>query len=149
MTIQRLYDRVQKLDTDQVIQDAIEETKDHIADLQAEQMHKGQESTGDMINPPYRFSTVAIKRKKGQPSDRVTLQDTGAFYKGLYVNVTSDSVRIDSTDSKTTKLVEKYGPDIFGLSVIFKREYLNESLRPLLASKIRQITGLKLGRDGL
>lgn len=51
---------------------------------------QGIYSTGEQIitysaNTPsvYSATTQDIKREKGQPSDRVTLRDTGAFYKSF------------------------------------------------------------------
>lgn len=145
MTIAGLYERFERLNTDDVIEQALTETSEQRADLNAEQMFTGVESTGDEINPAYAFSTVQIKRQKGQPSDRVTLRDTGDFYRGVYSRVEGDEVVISSTDSKTGKLVEKYGPDIFGLNSTFKREYLGQSLGPVLRGKISDLTGLKFG----
>jgi hypothetical protein len=144
-TIAAIYERIQRLDTDVVIEQALDETSEQRADINAEQMYKGVESTGEEINPAYTRTTVKIKQEKGQPSDRVTLLDTGSFYQGIYSRVQGGEVVLSSYDAKTNDLVKKYGEDIFGLSTTFKREYLSQSLGPVLRQKIADITGLKFG----
>jgi hypothetical protein len=131
------------MSTDAVIEEAMSETADIIGDYNAEQMFRGIEATGGPITPAYTFATVAIKKQKGQPSDRVTLKDTGAFYQGIYAQVSVDRLEIGSNDGKTTALMNKYGAEIFGLSDTFKREYLRENLGPVLRQKITSLTGLK------
>ena len=143
-TILNMLRRFEALDTDKICIEALQETKETIADLNAEQMNKGQKADGKEINPQYSQTTVEIKRKKGQPTDRVTLKDTGAFYQGIYVSVDSSRVVTESTDSKSTGLQKKYGENIFGLNDLFKREYLNEKLRPSFKNKIELATGLTM-----
>jgi hypothetical protein len=41
-------------------------------------------------NRPYSFTTEQIKKQKGQPIDRVTLYDTGQFYKTFKIVLTQD-----------------------------------------------------------
>ena len=65
---------------------------------------------------PYTPVTVKIKQKRGQPTTRVTLKNTGAFYAGMRVVYTSNGFYITSDDWKTEKLVAKYGPLIFRLT---------------------------------
>ena len=71
---------------------------------------------------PYRPYTIEQKKKKGQPYDRVTLRDTGAFEKSFAIKIGRNEFYIDSDDWKTEKLVKKYGEEIFGLT----DENLNE-----------------------
>ena len=112
---------------------SVKATKEAIADLNAEQMYKGLRSDGSAITPGYSELTKEIKRAKGQPIDRVTLRDTGAFYKGIYAQVTGIKIKIGSNDFKELKLERKYSKangSIFGLSEKFKAEYIRESLQP-------------------
>jgi len=62
------------------VQESIDQNKQVIKELQTqEQMYQGITSKGIDIKPAYANSTIKIKRKKGQPTDRVTLFDTGGF----------------------------------------------------------------------
>lgn len=93
-------------------------------------MISGIRADGTEILPTYKDITIAIKQDKGQPTDRVTLRDTGEFQNKVFAEVTDTHVITGSTDDKSTKLQKKYGKKIFGLSEKFKYEYIRESLNP-------------------
>ena len=65
---------------------------------------------------PYTARTIKSKKRKGQPTTRVTLRDTGAFHKSMYVVFDSEGFYITASDEKTQDLVEKYGEEIFRLT---------------------------------
>jgi hypothetical protein len=46
----------------------------------------------------------------------VTLKDTGRFYEEMTIYFDDDSFDIDSEDWKASKLKDKYGEKIFGLT---------------------------------
>jgi hypothetical protein len=142
-TILTVLRRVEAVDTDKICVESVTDTKETIKEKNKEQLYSGETSAGTEITPYYTPLTVRIKQSKGQPTDRVTLRDTGAFYQGVYVNVTGSKVVIESTDSKTAALEAKYSEQIFGLNDKFKIEYIKESLRPVFKSKIEAATGLK------
>src|SRR5688500_10605132 len=141
-TVFALYDMLKSIDRHAVIDTAIKETSDVIADLNGEQINKGVRADGSEITPTYSNLTIEIKRSKGQPTDRVTLRDTGKFYRGIRSEVIGDKIVTESTDDKNEKLVKKYGKKIFGLGDQYKREYLKEHLNPLFRKKIHSELGL-------
>lgn len=108
----------------------MKETKERIADLNAEQMVAGIRSDGSEILPSYTDLTIYLKEQKGQITDRVTLRDTGEFQAAITTEITETHVITDSDDPKAEKLQKKYGKKIFGLSEKFKYEYLRENLNP-------------------
>jgi hypothetical protein len=65
---------------------------------------------------PYRPKTIQIKRKKGQPTNRVTLRDTGDFHDSVYVVFDSEGFQVVAEDGKTDLLINKYGKDILRLT---------------------------------
>lgn len=66
----------------------------------------------------YKPFTVAIKKQKGQPTNRTTLFDSGDFYRGFDLIFTDqNAIGVFSMDEKTPELIEKYGPDIFTFTV--------------------------------
>ncbi len=87
------------------------------------QLFKGIRSDGTEITPPYTGYTISIKTEKNQPTDRVTLKDTGDFYDSFvaYVDgskdiiITSNPIKVDEFGF-TTNLIEKYGDKIEGLT---------------------------------
>lgn len=98
------------------IRESFMDNESIIADLNAEQMFQGQDSDGNPISPPYTEVTKIIKRAKGQPTDRVTLRDTGAFQRRIFLRFAREAFDLDSSDPKTEELVFKYGDEIFGLN---------------------------------
>lgn len=62
---------------------------------------------------PYKPSTIARKKRKKQPYTRVTLKDTGEFYKSMYIVTDDKGFYVTSDDEKTKYLVSKYGKEIF------------------------------------
>jgi len=82
-----------------------------------EQMFKqGKRADGAAITPPYTAFTKGIKQQKGQPTNRVTLRDTGAFHKSVSVQWRNTEFLMVASDPKTPDLVRKYSPEILGLS---------------------------------
>lgn len=79
---------------------------------------------------PYKPSTIKRKQKKGQPTTRVTLRDTGAFHESMFVVFDQEGFYITSSDPKTQVLVEKYGDEIFRLT--------NKNFTRILRSHIRK-----------
>lgn len=65
---------------------------------------------------PYSDYTIALKAMKGQPTDRVTLRDSGDFHRSFEVETDSEKMTIVASDFKTIKLVNRYGSDIMGLT---------------------------------
>jgi hypothetical protein len=68
-----------------------------------------------MDSKPYSPYTVAAKKRKGQPTNRVTLRDSGDFHGDFVIKRTVTSVQITSTNEKAVRLTMKYGDAIFGL----------------------------------
>jgi len=102
---------------DRIVLDQVRKFEPEILDLNTQdQLAKGIDGAGDKIFPEYRPLTIKIKTIKGQPTDRVTLEDTGDFYDGFTIHYGSTFFGIFSRDEKADKLERKYGPDIFGLT---------------------------------
>lgn len=111
----------------------------------------GKDADGNDLRPFYTRYTQEIKEAKGQPYDRVTLKDTGAFYAAMYAEADGDSVIFGSTDEKRDedtgelfltqeRLEEKYGERIFGLT-----EENREVTRAYTARAIREWFHLQTG----
>ena len=97
------------------IQESITQNNQVILELQTqEQMYQGIDSKGIDIKPAYADSTIKIKRRKRQPTDRVTLFDTGAFYNSLEIIAGQNDAVIRTIISYSVFLVDKYA-DILGL----------------------------------
>lgn len=87
---------------------------------------------------PYRPSTIRKKKKKGQPTTRVTLKDTGEFYESMFVVFDPEGFYITSSDDKTKYLVKKYGNTIFRLTDKNLTRILRSHIRKELVKHIKQ-----------
>ena len=102
------------------IQRIITDNEAYIVDMNAEiQLYEeGVNRLGVSIMDyaPYRPLTIAIKEEKGQPTNRVTLRDTGDFESSFYIEVGDRQFEIKASDWKTEELIKKYGRQILGLT---------------------------------
>lgn len=92
-----------------------------------------------MSYAPYRPRTIAIKKRKGQPTTRVTLRDKGDFHKSMYVHFDPDGFYIRARDSKTDILVGKYGIEIFRLTDKNLTRLVRVHIRRELKKRLRKI----------
>ena len=127
--IYSLLERTKRIDTllsdGTLMRDAVVMYERDIAAENAATMFKGERSDGSRIEPPYSPKTIAIKRAKRHPYDRVTLRDTGSFQGNLYLEYNEEGFEITSSDWKANPnstsigggipLQAKYGDLIFGL----------------------------------
>lgn len=102
--------------------------------------NEGIDSDGRSLGE-YSPYTKEIKQKNGQPFDRITLKDTGAFYDSFKVIQTQDGLLIVANSIKEdTNLRDEFGNEIVGLTdenynktvkemrinaVLFLKKYLN------------------------
>lgn len=91
---------------------------------------------------PYTAKTIQNKKRKGQPTTRVTLRDTGAFHKSMFVVFDLEGFYVTASDEKTEELVKKYGEEIFRLTnknfTRIVRSHIRKELVKRLKRAIRQ-----------
>lgn len=87
---------------------------------------------------PYAPRTIQNKKRKGQPTTRVTLRDTGAFHESMYVVFDSEGFYVTASDEKTPLLVEKYGESIFRLTDKNLTRILRSHIRKELVKRLKQ-----------
>lgn len=88
---------------------------------------------------PYKKTTIRIKKRKGQPTTRVTLRDTGDFHNSMFMVFDSEGFYITSSDEKTQDLVEKYGEEIFRLTNKNFNRIMRSHIRKELVRRLKQI----------
>ena len=121
------------------IQESIEQNKQVIKELQTqEQLYQGKNSKGIDIKPAYAESTIKIKRKKGQPTNRVTLFDKGDFYNSLEIIAGKNDAIIRTVISYSVFLVNKYA-DILGLDEESWTEFINKYTIPTIKNNFNDI----------
>jgi hypothetical protein len=116
--IERLKEFEAKLNTDEALAFGIDsDMEELIIDLNQDQLYEaGQDSEGKSLGK-YSPYTIGIKQRKGQPTNRITLYDTGEFYESFTVKYTGGELVLDANGEKDdTNLFEEYGVDILGLN---------------------------------
>lgn len=112
----KLTETLKTLPMEAIVERAAYRQDDLMVDLNIEQLTAGIKSTSVPIVPPYRPRTIIIKKKKGQPTDRVTLQDTKDFVRSIRVKNFPRKKELVAYDYKSEPLQEKYKPEILGLT---------------------------------
>lgn len=118
MQIQELAKRLQKFDLEKELANLVRRTDNEIIDLNtdAQLFDKGIDSTGQSLPGTYAPFTIEIKSALGQPTDRITLKDTGDFHDSFFLKGSGFPFEVDASDSKRNELVSEWGEDIFGLT---------------------------------
>lgn len=112
------------LDVDQIAFEIAKQKplQDLVIELNTEKQlfDKGENAMGrtlESIGGSYSPYTVQIKQAKGQPTNRVTLFDTGEFYASFVVKPFKGGFIIDANPEKDdTNLFEEWGEDVVGLN---------------------------------
>lgn len=128
---------------DSELRNEIEENAQNITDRIAIQLYvdgsngKGYNGEEIMSYQPYRPRTIRKKKRKGQPYDRVTLNDTGKFYNSLKVITDSNGFYVTSDDYKAQYLIKKYGYEILRLTELSLNIIIRDHIRPSLEKKLK------------
>lgn len=144
-TIAEMMRRVERLNMTELVIEGMEQHPDELADMNRKQMDEGVLKTGAPITPEYTPLTKFLKAEKGQPFDRVTLQDTGSFKSRMFLKIEGESFDFDSDDSKAGQLKSKYGDEIFGLTDEHKQEAWQDLVQPEVVRGISEQTGMTYG----
>lgn len=122
------------------IQESVNKNKDVLKTMQTEQqMFEGQTATEESIKPfPYAKSTINYKKRLGQPTDRITLKDTGDFYNSIEIEAKTDDFVISTQISYSIFLVEKYA-DILGITDTNLNTFVNNYTLPVLKQNFDDI----------
>lgn len=123
----------------QIAEDAIEDSKDAIRDLQIEQLKRGIKKDGKGIG---KYKNKAYAKKKNQMNalpglGNVDLILTGALKNDIFVDVRETTFVIDSANEKTGGLIKKYG-DPFGLTKPSNAELIINPLRPNFVKRAKE-----------
>lgn len=110
-----------------------------------DQLDLGLDGYYNKIQPPYAPRTIQNKIRKGQPTDRVTLKDTGEFYNSLRIEFDENGFRIVSDDDKSKYLIAKYGGPILRLPNEDFTRFLRFYIRPALIERMKDY--IKNGRQ--
>lgn len=89
---------------------------------------------------PYAQRTIYNKKRKGQPVTRVTLRDTGAFHKSMFMVLDSEGFYVTTNSNITPFIVKKYGEEIFRLTDENLTRIVRSHIRKELVRRLKQST---------
>jgi len=100
---------------------------------------KGVTITGVKIVPPYASSTVRIKKRKGQPTNRVTTRDTGEYHSHFTIQFGTDefTIEVDHTNADLNYVLKNRYGELEGLTDV-NVEKLSRKILPLLINAIKR-----------
>ena len=124
---------------DAVILDIVRDKKGLVLSMNRSQLFAGQDANGIELSPPYARSTVRIKRRKGDPYDRVTLKDEGDFYASFDLEFGQSEFAVNSDDQKAVYLERRYGADVYGLTPE-NTNILREEIKLGMVEKLKEAT---------
>lgn len=136
MNFAEMHKAFKSIDLELMGAEAVEAEAAQVVDRNTAQLWSGVDATGKALPMPYHPRTIAEKKGKGQPTDRITLFDEGDLYKGTFVERKGKEIRIWSKDWKADKLVSEWG-EIFGLTPESK-EYLKPAFVEIITEKMRK-----------
>ena len=120
-----------------IIQEALQDNKKLLTDLNREQLMSGLLSD-NTPTPPYSINTLEMRELSGKPYNRnITLFDTGDFQSFFGIDVENGLLDFYSLDWKSEMLIQEYGKYIFGLTEENFDKAFNE-IRPIVKEKIEK-----------
>jgi hypothetical protein len=145
LTISSLSAKFQSINTNNIIDESMDETKDSFEKLNIDQMNHGFRNDGKQIVPDYKSTAYAKKKQAMNPLPKFGTPDlhlTGSFQSQLNAIVEGEVIKIFSNDEKGPDLENRY-KNIYGLGNDFKTQYLDKDLGPTVKKKITDFIGLK------
>lgn len=125
-----------------LLEDIVRDKEDIIVSAIADDQlyRRGINGKGEKIMDymPYTAATVRIKKKKGQPTTRVTLRDTGDFHNSMFVVFDAEGFYVTASDDKTPELIEKYGDEIFRLTDKNLTRIIRSHIRKELVKRLKK-----------
>ncbi len=142
--VSALRERIESFEPNLTILEAVETNSYDVLELVTEQQlyeHGMRGGDGRTIweYAPYKEATIRAKERKNQPTDRVTLRDTGEFHESFELVIESDAFKIQATDDKTKFLTNRYGEGVLALSDEHLEKVKEEIIVPHLIQTLRQI----------
>ena len=125
------------------IQTSIQKNEQVLVEQQTEgQFDKGQDSNGMQFVPSYALSTKQIKRSKGQPTDRVTLKDSGDLYDNITIQANTTNAIIETNTEYFKYLVTNYSNNsILGIQDEAMEQFLIDFTLPEIENNFKRILG--------
>lgn len=151
MTITQAITKLERLDPEKALIDAVVKTKDQYETLNKKQLYDGKTKTGADLSPTYlndpyfksreaaqRYSdwkdkiTPNSNRKSGVPN----LFINGRYYNSWTTRISRDKIEVQSSDPNAKKIEESFSNNIYGLDDENMSKY-RAIIKPLVVADIK------------
>jgi len=130
-----------KASIDKSLQTSINTNKKVLIEQQTEgQMDKGKDANNISLVPDYALSTKIAKRRKQQPTNRVTLKDTGKLYDSIDIQAGTTEVVFSANVDYYKYLVAHYDTNqILGIQPKEMKEFIDKYTLPEIEKQFKAI----------
>ena len=150
--LSELQKRLEKFDPNEILNEVLKDTKKPEELVKERLNEEGKDSKGRKLRTygakgfgkgVYTPYTTMLKKQKGQPFDRVTLKDTGAFQKSFEKILLKEAFNIEGNSKKDNGEIEDNVDltNVLNLSKNELSELVNE-IKPDYIEAVRQSIGL-------
>ena len=140
-SINEMIARVERLNIEQLCEDAFNLNSEIAEDLNREQLNEGEKSDETWISPYYHPITLAYKEQEGQQTYPMNLRDSGDFQNEIVIQAAGGVISSISRDWKFETLANKWGENILGLSKS-SISVLNQLIQPTLVEEVKKDLGI-------
>lgn len=146
-----LQKKIKSIDINKLLDQAFKtkQVQSTMVEFNQDQLQSGYDALGQKINTiggsPYRAYTVKIKKLKGQPTNIVTLYDTGAFYKTFKVRIVKEGYEVIADFEKPDgSILDNFDSkfDFLGVDIEGAYELVEQHVYPILSQLLRKKLGL-------
>lgn len=124
-----------------IVHESLIDTREIAILQQKAQLIAGVDNTETPIQPPYAPVTIARKKKKGQPYDRVTGYDKGDMYAETFDQIEETTFTLASASYTFGKFIARYGENVYGLT-LRSLEVVRDATEPILIGKVKNYLGV-------
>lgn len=135
MTVEQYVTGMKRTNLLDTVREILLENEGNIILMNQRQLYDDSENADGFSIPLYNSITYALwknQRNAGPGMMHPDLYDTGAFYRAFFLEIDKDRFELDSRDTKSGLLKEKYGENIFGLRqdhlLILANEYVIDGI---------------------
>jgi hypothetical protein len=133
--------RLMEASIETALQVSINTNKKVLIEQQTEgQFDKGKDANTVSFIPSYATSTKRTKRTKGQPTDRVTLKDTGKLYDSINIQAGTKEVVFSANVEYYKYLVAHYSNNqILGIQPLAMKDFIDKYTKPEILKQFKTI----------
>lgn len=144
--LENIIKGLSSLNTHDEVERIVDDNNEVLVQLQRDQLSEGIDITGNERVDHYAPMTIAIKNEYGRGlgavTDHVTFYMTGSMYESLFYKSEGDEFAITSPLETYDKMIDRIGPDKFGLSPEQRLYFAENVTLPKFAEIFKEKTTL-------